>query len=209
VLAHYGVVALPCRVGDPDRKGKVESAIGHTQATPLKGLRFESLADGQAYLDRWDARWTDTRIHGTTKRQVVAVFAEERPTLLPLPVEPFRYYRYGTRTVHLDGCVEVERAYYAAPSVVKDLPVRFMDAAIAFWKISELSAFDRTSRAWISVARTATIPGPSATNSPNGEWKVVLVMSPSVGTRSSILKTELWRSSAGATSAARRTAGAS
>jgi transposase len=115
VLAHYGVVALPCRVGDPDRKGKVESAIGHTQATPLKGLRFESLADGQAYLDRWEARWADTRIHGTTKRQVAAMFAEERPALLPLPVEPFRYYRYGTRTVHLDGCVEVDRAFYAAP----------------------------------------------------------------------------------------------
>jgi transposase len=115
VLAHYGAVALPCRVGDPDRKGKVESAIGHTQATPLKGLRFETLADGQAYLDRWDARWADTRIHGTTKRQVAAMFAEERPALLPLPVEPFRYYRYGTRTVHLDGCVEVDRAYYAAP----------------------------------------------------------------------------------------------
>jgi transposase len=115
VLAHYGAVALPCRVGDPDRKGKVESAIGHTQATPLKGLRFESLEAGQAYLDRWDARWADTRIHGTTKRQVAAMFAEERPALHPLPVEPFRYYRYGTRTVHLDGCVEVDRAYYAAP----------------------------------------------------------------------------------------------
>src|SRR5437899_9246702 len=25
VLAHYGVTALPCRVRDPDRKGKVES----------------------------------------------------------------------------------------------------------------------------------------------------------------------------------------
>ena len=79
VLAHYGVVALPCRVGDPDRKGKVESAIGHTQAA-LKGLRFETLEAAQAYLDRWDARWADTRIHGTTKRQVAAVFAEERPS---------------------------------------------------------------------------------------------------------------------------------
>jgi transposase len=114
VLAHYGVVALPCRVGDPDRKGKVESAIGHTQAA-LKGLRFETLEAAQAYLDRWDARWADTRIHGTTKRQVSAMFAEERPTLRPLPVEPFRYYQFGTRTVHLDGCVEVEYAYYAPP----------------------------------------------------------------------------------------------
>jgi DNA replication protein DnaC len=56
------MVALPCRVGHADRKGKVESAVGHTQATPLKGLRFESLEEAQAYLDRWDARWADTRL---------------------------------------------------------------------------------------------------------------------------------------------------
>ncbi len=115
VLAHYGVVALPCRVGDPDRKGKVESGVGHTQKTPLRGLRFETLEEAQAYLDRWDARWADTRIHGTTKRQVAAMFAEEQPALQPLPLEPFRYYRYGVRTVHLDGCVEVDAAYYSAP----------------------------------------------------------------------------------------------
>jgi transposase len=115
VLQHYGVVALPCRVRDPDRKGKVESGVGHTHKTPLKGLRFESLEDAQTYLDRWEQRWADTRIHGTTKRQVAAMFAEERPALFPLPLEPFRYYQYGERTVHLDGCVEVEAAYYGAP----------------------------------------------------------------------------------------------
>ena len=115
VLAHYGSVAMPCRVCDPDRKGKVESGIGHTQKTPLKGMRFESLEEAQAYLDRWEERCADTRIHGTTKRQVAAMFTEERPTLLPLPLEPFRYYQFGTRTVHLDGCVEVAAAYYGAP----------------------------------------------------------------------------------------------
>jgi transposase len=51
VLAHYGVVALPCRIRDPDRKGKVESGVGHAKKTPLKGKRFESLEEGQAYLD--------------------------------------------------------------------------------------------------------------------------------------------------------------
>jgi hypothetical protein len=35
--------------------------------------------------------------------------------LRPLPVEPFRYYRFGDRTVHLDGCIEVEAAFYGAP----------------------------------------------------------------------------------------------
>jgi transposase len=115
VLAHYGAVAMPCRIQDPDRKGKVESGVGHAQKTPLKGLRFENLEEAQAYLDRWEQRWADTRIHGTTKRQVAAMFAEEKPTLLPLPLEPFRYYQYGERIVHLDGCVEVEAAYYGAP----------------------------------------------------------------------------------------------
>jgi transposase len=115
MLAHYGVVALPCRVGDPDRKGKVEAGIGHTQKTPLHGQRFETIEIAQAYLDRWENHWGDTRIHGTTKRQVAAMFAEERPALGPLPLEPFRYYRFGERTVHLDGCVEVEAAYYGAP----------------------------------------------------------------------------------------------
>jgi hypothetical protein len=43
------------------------------------------------------------------------MFAEERPALGPLPLEPFRYYRFGDRTVHLDGCVEVEAAFYGAP----------------------------------------------------------------------------------------------
>lgn len=33
VLAHYGAVALPCRIKDPDRKGKVESGVGHAQQT--------------------------------------------------------------------------------------------------------------------------------------------------------------------------------
>jgi transposase len=114
VLAHYGAVALPCRVRDPDRKGKVESGIHHTQRA-LRGLRFESIEDAQKWLDHWDERWADTRIHGTTKRQVAAMFADERPHLRPLPVEPFRYYAFGERVVHLDGFVEVARAYYAPP----------------------------------------------------------------------------------------------
>jgi transposase len=115
VLAHYGVTALPCKVRDPDRKGKVESGVAHAQKTPLKGKRFESLEEAQAYLDHWEEHWADTRIHGRTKRQVAAMFAEEKPFLQPLPLEPFRYYQYGKRTVHIDGCVEVDAAYYGAP----------------------------------------------------------------------------------------------
>jgi len=182
VLAHYGVVALPCRVGDPDRKGKVEAGIGHTQKTPLQGLRFESLEAAQAYLDRWETHWADTRIHGTTKRQVAAMFAEERPALGPLPVEPFRYYRFGERTVHLDGCVEVEAAYYGAPPgwigrrlqvQWNDLHVRLLDpkrgqllrehvrAPRGWHRIHDDDRPTRTPRKTLALLAAAKTAGPS------------------------------------------------
>jgi len=115
MLAHHGVVALPARVGHPDRKGKVESSIGFAQKTPLAGVRFESIVEAQRHIDQWTERWADTRIHGTCKRQVAEMFAEERPSLLPLPAEPFRYYQYAVRVVHLDGCIEVAKGYYMVP----------------------------------------------------------------------------------------------
>jgi transposase len=157
VLAHYGVVALPCRVGDPDRKGKVEAGVGHAKKTPLRGRRFESLEEAQAYLDRWEAHWADTRIHGTTKRQVAEMFANEQPALGPLPLEPFRYYRFGVRTVHLDGCVEVEAAYYSAPPgwigrrvdvQWNDLHVRLLDPKTAQLLREHL----RAPRGWHRIA---------------------------------------------------------
>jgi transposase len=131
MLAHYGAIAMPCRVRDPDRKGKVESSVNYGQRR-LIGLRFESLASGQAYIDRWETNWADTRIHGTTKRQVAAMFDEERPHLLALPALPFRYYRHGMRTVHLDGYVEVDRAYYAPPPgyLGRDLAVQWDDLVV-------------------------------------------------------------------------------
>ena len=127
VLAYYGVTALPARVRHPDRKGKVESSVGYAQKTPLAGKRFESLEEAQRHLDEWAVRWADTRIHGTLKRQVATMFAEEKPALLPLPAEPFRYYQHGVRTVHVDGCVEVAKAYYAAPPgwIHRDVHVRW------------------------------------------------------------------------------------
>jgi hypothetical protein len=157
LLRHYGSVALPARVGHPDRKGKVDSGVGHAQKTPLKGLRFETLDEAQAYLDCWEARWADTRIHGTTKRQVATMFDEERAALLPLPVEPFRYYACGKRTVHLDGYVEVESAYYApAPGWIgREVHVQWGRAGRAAHRPGHGAA---AARARLQVSRPARNP---------------------------------------------------
>lgn len=68
--------------------GKVESGVGHAQRTPLKGLRFESLEDAQSYLDRWEQNWADSRIHGTTKRQVRLCLPRRSPPCCPCPSSP-------------------------------------------------------------------------------------------------------------------------
>ena len=66
-LAHYGVVADPARIRDPNRKGAVESAIGHTQATALRGKRFESLEEQNEFLEHWETRWAAPRVHASGK----------------------------------------------------------------------------------------------------------------------------------------------
>jgi hypothetical protein len=114
MLAHYGVVALPCRPYAPDLKGKVESGVGYAQRN-LIGRHFESIEEHNAYLAHWNERWAMTRIHGTTKRQVRVMFEEERPHLLPLPATRFEYYRIVERRVHLDAHIEVDGAYYSVP----------------------------------------------------------------------------------------------
>ena len=55
------------------------------------------------------------------------MFAEEKPFLQSLPIEPFRYYQHGQRVVHLDGCVEVEAAYYGLPPgwIGREVPVQW------------------------------------------------------------------------------------
>jgi len=114
MLAHYGVVADPCRVRDPNRKGTVENAIQHTQGTALKGRRFESIEAQNDWLAHWEERWAAPRIHGRKKRQVAELFGEERPHLQPLPATAFVLFRQGVRTVDDAGLVQVEGAYYAA-----------------------------------------------------------------------------------------------
>ena len=124
MLAHYGVVADPARVRDANRKGTVENAIKHTQDTALKGKRFESIEAQNAHLMHWEETWAATRIHGRAKRQVEAMFQEERAHLKPLPVEPYRYFTEGTRSVGDDTTIQVDHAYYAAR------PARIGDDAV-------------------------------------------------------------------------------
>ena len=113
---HYGVVILPTKPYMPRHKGKVESGVKYAQNNALKGRTFNSLNEQNDHLAKWEARVADTRIHGTTKRQVGKVFEdEERKALQPLRTDRFPFYQEGQRKVNRDGHVEVARSYYSTP----------------------------------------------------------------------------------------------
>lgn len=151
MLKHYGVVADPCRVRDPNRKGTVESAIKHTQNTALKGKKFESIEEQNEHLADWEERWASTRVHGREKRQVMEMFLEERPYLQPLPLEKFRYFQQVTRTVDDAGMVLAEKSYYSAlPARLRSkVTVRIYDDSIEILDVdgSVLRRHEKSKRA--------------------------------------------------------------
>lgn len=113
---HYRIVFLPTRPYTPRHKGKIENGIGYAKNNALKGRTFPTIAEQNSFLQNWELTVADTRIHGTTRRQVGKHFAEiERQALQPLPLEPFPSFHEERRTVHRDGHIEVKRSYYAVP----------------------------------------------------------------------------------------------
>jgi transposase len=121
---HYGVVLLPTRPYTPRHKGKVERGIDYVQENALKGRSFASLDQQNHFLLDWEQTVADTRVHGTTRQQVGTHFAGvERAALQALPLARFPCFQEARRTVHRDGHVEIERAYYSVPPEYLARPV--------------------------------------------------------------------------------------
>lgn len=111
---HYGTTMMPTKVRTPEHKGKVERGIDYAQ-NALKGRTFNSLQEQNNFLRHWEANIADLRIHGTTKRQVRRAFEAEQEHLLPLPDTLFPCFKEAMRKGHIDGHVEVAKAYYSIP----------------------------------------------------------------------------------------------
>lgn len=95
----------------------VERGGGYLKDNALKGRKFDSLEQLDSFLKHWNRTVARVRIHGRTRKQVYTHFLEvEKPALNLLPAERFSLFEVGTRTVHLDGYVEVDRAFYSVPN---------------------------------------------------------------------------------------------
>jgi transposase len=112
---HYGTVLLPTKPRTPRHKGKVERGVDYVQENALKGRTFRSLGEQNDHLLHWESTVADTRIHGTTRKQVCLLFEEERSALGSLPLDHFPCFQEAQRKVSRDGHVAVAKAYYSLP----------------------------------------------------------------------------------------------
>ena len=113
---HWGFIPLPSRPRHPQEQGVQERSGDYVNENALKGRSFESLAEMNEFLRGWNRRIAQQRIHGSTRRQVLTHYLEvEKPTLKCAPAERFALFEVGSRTVHPDGYIEVDSAYYTAP----------------------------------------------------------------------------------------------
>ena len=181
-LAHYSVVADPARVRDPNRKGAVENAIGHTQATALKGRRFESIEEQNEFLEHWESKWAAPRIHGSARRQVQAMFEEERAHLQPLPLTGMQYFTEAQRTVCDDGCVRVDHCSYAArPAAIGSrVLVRVFEHRIEIRDLTTQVLVRSHARA--ERPGTVVLPQEERVFNPSRETRRILAQAKAIGT---------------------------
>jgi transposase len=184
MLDHYAVVADPARVRDPNRKGTVEHAIGHTQATALKGKRFESIEAQNEFLEHWETNWASKRIHGTERQPVQAMFEVERAHLKPLPLLGMQYFTQAVRTVCDDSCVRVDHSSYGArPAAIgSKVLVRIFERRI---EIRDLQGALLRTHAKAERPGSVVLPADERVFNPSRETRLILRQAKEIGEHAS------------------------
>lgn len=115
---HYSTAILPARVRKPKDKAKVEVAVQVAQRwilARLRNHRFFSLAELNAairpLLDDLNTRVM--RDYGASRADLFATL--DRPSLQPLPADPYVFARWKRARVAPDYHVEVDRCWYSVP----------------------------------------------------------------------------------------------
>jgi len=113
---HYGFAIDPTPPASPEKKGKVERAVGYVRRSFLVTHDSVDLEVDRRALERWLSEVAAMRRHGTTGRIVREHFeAVERPALLPLAAARFEIVLWKEAHVHRDVHVMVEGAFYSVP----------------------------------------------------------------------------------------------
>ena len=120
---HYGYLPKACRAYRAKTKGKVERPFRYVREDFFLGRSFRNLGDLNAQFRQWLDEVANARTHATTRRVVAEHFAEERPSLQPLPAGPFQAVLRLERRITKDGMVSVGGNLYSVPNTTRRRPV--------------------------------------------------------------------------------------
>ena len=112
---HYNFKIDPAPIYAPKKKGKVESAVKYVKRNFFVGRDKNDVEDTKRDLARWVNEIANTRIHGTTHRRPIDLFAEESSALKPLPERPYEPVIWYQARVHQDSHVAFDHRLYSAP----------------------------------------------------------------------------------------------
>lgn len=112
-----GFIIDPCIVATPEHKGRVESGVRYVSRSFVNSPRIlRLLPDSNAQLRQWVLAEAGNRIHGTTRKMPLQVFAdEEKAALKPFPLDKPEFAVWTTAKLHPDCHVIFEKSYYSAP----------------------------------------------------------------------------------------------
>lgn len=110
----YGATVRLCRYYRAQTKGKVESGVKYVKGNALKGRRFASLEQLNAYLLDWCVNVADQREHGTTHEKPADRFARAEK-LIAVDRRPPAREHVAVRRVPKDALVTVETNRYPVP----------------------------------------------------------------------------------------------
>jgi len=86
---HYGFTITPCGVGQAHEKGRVENAVGYVKKNFLAGLDLSDFRLINPAARDWLLSVANVRLHGTVKQKPAELFLKEKPSLRPLPTQPY------------------------------------------------------------------------------------------------------------------------
>ena len=126
---HYGYLPKACKAYRAKTKGKVERPFRYIREDFFLGRSFRSLDDLNGQFRQWLDQVANARTHATTHRVVREHFADERPSLPPLPAGPFQAVLRLERRITRDGMVSVDGNLYSVPDTTRRRPVEVHSTA--------------------------------------------------------------------------------
>jgi len=112
---HYQFRPLAIRPGKPRENLKVERPFYYVETNFLNARSFRDRGDLKQQLAEWLLTKNDVRIHRTTQRRPIDMYAEEVTCLQPLPKQPFDPSQVVYRIVNNEACIEFDGYFYAVP----------------------------------------------------------------------------------------------